>query len=101
MSVCIPVISYKLLDPHRQEFRLLSVLPDEDEDSPVHCTLRHASLEVPPEYTALSYVWGDSTIHEDITMNDSTVSVTNNDILETLQALSRSVAAGNDGYQDV
>ncbi|CZR68730.1 uncharacterized protein PAC_18629 [Phialocephala subalpina] len=62
---------YKWLDPARREFRLLHVLPENDQaptdeaieivdlTSPVRCTVTHASLDNAPEYNALSYTWGD------------------------------------------
>jgi hypothetical protein len=40
------------------EFRLLVLLPGRDDDE-IRCEIRHASLDGPPQYEALSYTWGD------------------------------------------
>ncbi len=54
-------IIYHSLDRQRQEIRLLQLLPS---TGPKHaripeCRLIHASLSEKPQYTALSYVWGN------------------------------------------
>ncbi|TVY73452.1 Heterokaryon incompatibility protein 6 OR allele [Lachnellula suecica] len=56
------------LDKAKREIRLINftlennVNPHDtiDLDRPIHCTFMTASLESPPTYTALSYVWGKS-----------------------------------------
>ncbi|PVH83948.1 HET-domain-containing protein, partial [Cadophora sp. DSE1049] len=42
---------------HSQEIRLVDIHPGSFA-SPIHCTLRHASVSTNPPYKALSYVWG-------------------------------------------
>ncbi|KAH8892110.1 hypothetical protein GQ53DRAFT_822918 [Thozetella sp. PMI_491] len=51
---------YSDIDP-AQEMRLLSIAPCQDPHSPdeeIQCQLVPASLDQPPAYTAISYVWG-------------------------------------------
>ncbi|KAK3115629.1 hypothetical protein LTR53_004836 [Teratosphaeriaceae sp. CCFEE 6253] len=54
--------TYRNLDPQRQEFRLLTVLPDKS-DGPLRLIIKHASLaeDQRPAYETISYTWGDST----------------------------------------
>jgi len=42
---------------YTQEIRLVDIHPGQF-SSPIHCTLRHASVSNNPPYKALSYVWG-------------------------------------------
>jgi len=48
--------------------------------SRIKCDLQIISLDTVPvvEYTALSYVWGDVSVTEDISINGTTASVTTN-----------------------
>ena len=50
---------YRPLDFDTYEIRLLRVRKD-GRESPIRCSLKYASLINPPEYTALSYRWGDA-----------------------------------------
>lgn len=52
--------SYDLLDlsTKSRSIRFLKLLPASSLDADIHCTIFHGSLEVPPSYEALSYVWG-------------------------------------------
>jgi len=50
---------YRPLDFDTFEIRLLR-LSRGDKASKIHCSLEYASLINPPEYTALSYRWGDT-----------------------------------------
>ncbi|EWZ84879.1 hypothetical protein FOCG_08068 [Fusarium oxysporum f. sp. radicis-lycopersici 26381] len=70
---------YKPLDNTRQEIRLLRLLPPDDKDENIHCTLSHAVLNTPsgnPAYEALSYVWGEPDFSEPIILNDHTFFIT-------------------------
>ena len=49
---------YTPLSISNDEFRLIELLPSALFDSPIACQLVHASLQSPPRYEALSYVWG-------------------------------------------
>ncbi|RYP71898.1 hypothetical protein DL770_008053 [Monosporascus sp. CRB-9-2] len=60
---------YKPLDKSRNEIRLVTILPSENEDEPVACRLETASLTDELEYVAMSYVWGDPSVTEDIVVN--------------------------------
>lgn len=60
-----------------REIRLLSLHPGEW-DAPIHCTREIVTLADSPSYHALSYVWGDPEIRQDISVHDRIVSVTQN-----------------------
>lgn len=68
-------IIYEPLDKQKREIRLLEIISDRE---PPICKLRTVSLDDNPTYAALSYVWGDATIKEDIVVNGSTVQITTN-----------------------
>ena len=69
----MPAFTYQPLDTARREIRLINLFPDlvashpdakdsEEEgkaETYVSCAITHASLEDNPQYTALSYTWGD------------------------------------------
>lgn len=57
--------------------RLVSVEPGSFSD-PVQCKLRYVNLEERPTYEALSYVWGDATVTEPITLDGRRFPVTIN-----------------------
>ena len=65
------------LDPSRREFRLLSVSSGSWTE-PVKCTLHKSSLNIRPNYRALSYTWGDASDRQTITLNGQFFSVTSN-----------------------
>ncbi|KAJ4362901.1 hypothetical protein N0V83_010018 [Neocucurbitaria cava] len=59
--------------------RLLELLPDDTEETPIQCRLIEASLDDDcPPFEALSYVWGDATITETIGCNGRDMQVTTN-----------------------
>ncbi|KAF2108352.1 heterokaryon incompatibility protein-domain-containing protein, partial [Lophiotrema nucula] len=71
-----PYSFYQALDANKQEIRLLEIIsPSSPASSPivplesVQCRLHTVSLLHKPTFTALSYVWGDATEREDITVN--------------------------------
>jgi hypothetical protein len=68
---------YQPLDESRSEIRLLEVLSSAG-DGGVKCRLSVSSLEGNPTFTALSYVWGDPGVTEDIILNDEVFPVTKN-----------------------
>jgi Heterokaryon incompatibility protein (HET) len=59
------------------EFRLITLLPSDDQDL-IRCTFEHVSLINPPEFSALSYCWGDPNIRKDILLNGIPFPVTTN-----------------------
>jgi len=61
-------VKYEPLNTHRNEIRLLTILPDNDNGA-VCCTLSHASLDDSPTYAALSYCWGDPKKTRPVTVN--------------------------------
>jgi hypothetical protein len=69
---------YQKLDPSHEEIRLLEILPSSDNDAMVQCELVTVSLQDEPSYTALSYVWGDASVTDNIVMNGHTVAVSCN-----------------------
>jgi hypothetical protein len=70
-----PVVSplYRPLNEHALEIRLLEILPTENVK--LECRLRTVLLAINPTYTALSYVWGDSEITEEIIVNSIKIGV--------------------------
>lgn len=71
---------YRPLDVSRRETRLLKIVSDQP-GRPVECQLHRVSLDNSPVFVALSYVWGNPKITEDIIVNGQRMAVTRN--LET------------------
>lgn len=69
---------YSPLNPNKREVRLLTILPERNGESPVRCTLQTASLDNPPKFEALSYVWGDALATVGIIVHDLPFNVTTN-----------------------
>jgi hypothetical protein len=69
---------YHPLNYHRQEIRLLRVLPARNNDEPISCVLEIASLQDSPCYTALSYCWGDPSNSKTVLVNTSIFRTTDN-----------------------
>jgi hypothetical protein len=46
------------LTPESRQIRLLKLLPASSFDATINCTIFNGSLQAPPHYEALSYVWG-------------------------------------------
>ncbi|KAJ0382022.1 hypothetical protein COL922a_013371 [Colletotrichum nupharicola] len=68
---------YKALDPEDKQIRLIRV-DSGLETAQMTVTLEVTSLKKEPSFTALSYVWGDPTITEEISVNGHTSRVTDN-----------------------
>jgi Tetratricopeptide repeat/Heterokaryon incompatibility protein (HET) len=68
---------YQSLDERRSQIRLVEILSN-DGDEKVQCRLSILSLEDNPTFTALSYVWGDPKVTEDIMFNNELFPVTTN-----------------------
>ncbi|KAI6083982.1 HET-domain-containing protein [Hypoxylon rubiginosum] len=81
------MVQYSPLDPDRSEIRLL-VLQRSRLSDPVRCTLRTVSLDTPPYFEALSYVWGDMSVKKPITVDGEEFQVTVN-LESALRALRR------------
>ncbi|KAK4231866.1 heterokaryon incompatibility protein-domain-containing protein [Podospora fimiseda] len=60
---------YTFLETSLKEIRLLQLLPSTTTSDNIICNLSTVSLLSNPEYTALSYVWGNPTITTCITVN--------------------------------
>lgn len=71
------MLQYNKLEPQRKEIRLLSLLPGKA-NYPIECTLQTISLESPPDFEALSYVWGEPSIKKPLIVNGVPHSVTLN-----------------------
>jgi hypothetical protein len=69
---------YNPLNTEAAEFRLLTILLNEDDELPVQCSLETCSLSQPPPYHALSYVWGDPGVAAEIIINDTPFQATRN-----------------------
>lgn len=71
--------AYSQLNNATSETRLLSLLPDNgDRNCLVQCRLRIVSLDAPPAYEGLSYVWGDSAERKVILVDGCKMEVTVN-----------------------
>jgi hypothetical protein len=68
---------YTQLDESHSEIRLLEILSD-GLNMTLECRWEIVSLQSQPKFTALSYVWGDAKITEDLIANGMTVPVTKN-----------------------
>lgn len=66
---------YQPLDIVRREIRLLEIEPAEFDDA-ISCNLHTVSLDDDPSYEALSYVWGDPTIRDTVSVQGSLVRIT-------------------------
>ncbi|KAF4625433.1 hypothetical protein G7Y89_g12733 [Cudoniella acicularis] len=70
---------YEPLDQSRLQIRLLQWVSSPGNDNAIaHWRLFPVSLEEQPDYIALSYVWGDASITQNITVNSEEVPVTTN-----------------------
>ena len=67
---------YNPLNSSRSEIRLIEVISPNT--IPIECSLSIVSLKDDLDFSALSYVWGDPTVTEDILLNGHTVAVTTN-----------------------
>ena len=64
-----PAQLYQLLDEASQTIRLLYVHPPSGDASEIECTIYTAKLEDNPQFTALSYAWGDTEITQTVIVN--------------------------------
>lgn len=65
------------LDKAQREIRLITLEPG-DQTAPITCSISRRSLNGKPQFAALSYVWGDSSTREPITVDASVTTVTAN-----------------------
>jgi hypothetical protein len=72
-----PKILYQPLDKGRCEIRLLEIVSARPKTS-IQCRFHIAPLDDNTAFTALSYVWGDATITEEIIVDGNPISVTVN-----------------------
>ena len=70
-------VRYRPLDSASKQIRLL-ILHSGTEAEDIKCHLEQVALEDNPEFTALSYVWGDPTDNPTILLNDVRFPVTKN-----------------------
>lgn len=71
-------LSYDKLDPSASQIRLLTIIPDENDENPVCGSLHTVSLNDTCDFDALSYVWGDTSVTVDISVDNCIVGVTPN-----------------------
>jgi hypothetical protein len=71
---------YQPLDTLRKQIRLVEIFPatSADDTEPVQCRLNVTNLDHAPPYLALSYVWGDAAITQDVILNGLLHPVTTN-----------------------
>ncbi|KAK5120285.1 hypothetical protein LTR85_006491 [Meristemomyces frigidus] len=68
---CNIEFDYTPLGPTEQQIRLLRVAPDQADDQRLLCEIAIFSLEDEPEYTALSYCWGQDESTDMVWFSDS------------------------------
>ncbi|KAF2750086.1 HET-domain-containing protein, partial [Sporormia fimetaria CBS 119925] len=71
---------YAPLDPSRRQIRLLEILPvwKTDRQTPISARLVIVSLDDEPDYSALSYTWGDGTTTNHIIVDGKRIGCTAN-----------------------
>jgi hypothetical protein len=69
---------YQPLDEARREIRLVEVISAAPAQADITLKFHSVSLLDKPRFCALSYVWGDSSSREPVTLNGETVQVTKN-----------------------
>ncbi|KAM5349712.1 hypothetical protein ACJ41O_006217 [Fusarium nematophilum] len=75
---------YEPLDSVSHEIRVLQVLPTTDYDDAIECLITKTVLGGGVRFSALSYVWGDAKVTEDIRVNAQTFRATTN-LVEALR----------------
>ncbi|PQE06682.1 heterokaryon incompatibility protein [Rutstroemia sp. NJR-2017a BBW] len=76
MSMCSQYV-YKSLQSQSKEIRVLTLLPDVP-GTEINCRLDTVSLDDQPQYEALSYVWGSSTVRKKVQIEGKEALVTTN-----------------------
>lgn len=71
------MVQYSPLDTQKSEIRVVTLLPGKPRDA-IRCTLSTVSLDSAPEFTALSYAWGDPDKTKPITVDNEPFDVTVN-----------------------
>lgn len=71
-------MKYDVLLPSRRQIRLLTLQASRRFKDPIQCSLHTVSLDDEPEFWALSYVWGNSFVTVDITVDGSPAEATTN-----------------------
>ncbi|KAI1819221.1 heterokaryon incompatibility protein-domain-containing protein [Xylaria intraflava] len=69
---------YGALNEERREIRLLNLHPSASFDGTIQCSLFNVFLGSPPEYEALSYVWGPLEFTQDILVEGQPFQITEN-----------------------
>jgi hypothetical protein len=66
---------YEKLEEGSLEFRLLEIIPSVEEHEMLKLRLNTVSLRDDPKYTALSYVWGDPAVTENVILNGEAITI--------------------------
>lgn len=85
---------YEKLNKNRSEIRLL-VLQAREMDAPLELMLLPVALDDKPEFWALSYVWGDASVREEIQVNGHLISITAN-LFSALRHIEDSLQTGDE-----
>ncbi|KAK8115703.1 Heterokaryon incompatibility [Apiospora sp. TS-2023a] len=70
-------VPYATLDQAASEVRFLKLLPGRFDEA-IHCNLQVGSLDSPPAYEALSYVWGDAFVTKPVYVDGHLFNATSN-----------------------
>ncbi|KAF2147341.1 uncharacterized protein K452DRAFT_282348 [Aplosporella prunicola CBS 121167] len=79
-SIRSPAYRYRSLQTNNRQIRLIDLMP-RFWDDPIHCTIRHVSLDDStdnPDFDALSYAWGDPHLKTSIFIDGEEFPVTVN-----------------------
>jgi hypothetical protein len=71
----MPSEIYLPIDPSTRQTRLITINPSANRSATIECFLRTISVDHPPHYKALSYVWGDVNDFMQIRLNGEAFNV--------------------------
>lgn len=71
---------YQPLKPSLKQIRLVEIFPatSADDNEPIQLGLTVKDLDQAPSYSALSYVWGDPAVTQDVILNGTPRPMTTN-----------------------
>ncbi|KAK8074122.1 ATPase [Apiospora phragmitis] len=76
LGPCTPTSPFQPLDSTLPEIRVLELVEPATPTRKPHCRLRTVTLQPGLEFTALSYMWGDPALNEEIILNEEPLRIT-------------------------
>ncbi|KAI1743393.1 heterokaryon incompatibility protein-domain-containing protein [Xylaria scruposa] len=77
-SALADMFTHDVLDDSCTQVRLIELMPAPELDDPIHCNLRKVSFLENENYTAISYVWGDTWGKFSVEINEKSLPITAN-----------------------